>query len=533
MKTLDLPAASSALPISSDPAEFASSSNAKTSAQNFDELMGHAMATNEPATETADSETPVENDAPASSTDKTKTSEPASTAAAEMIAAMILPAVLPTVAITTTASTSAQDVIEAVSTESDSQAKGEVATDASSETAADASALNANLPDAALPLAAPKAVAANPATTSNTALSTPSKSPHTKASAETPLTEIVAPSTSATTSMTTAPSSTTEALIPTEAAISTEAPTDSTTSQPADPTADQPSIEPISAEQKVPSENISTANQLLARNNAPIEAAAQAAEAVESTVDPDAVSKPANASPNAISASGTSGAKYRSPMQKAEKQNEFAESAEQKLPVGSSAVAGNGNAKSVRAFNSVSEIDQPDASSLGGSQVADSFSAREVNASVNAALPANPARAVERTQDLMALHAFRLRDSGQDSMQVVIKPSPDLHLALNLQIRDGQMEVSAHLQRGDYEFLNRHWTDLQQQLEARGVRLAPLSNNESTASNGNFSQHSGRQSSEEKAAKTGAFAEFALASVLAPKRPLKFASVPQGWESWA
>jgi hypothetical protein len=118
-------------------------------------------------------------------------------------------------------------------------------------------------------------------------------------------------------------------------------------------------------------------------------------------------------------------------------------------------------------------------------------------------------------------------------MQVVIKPSPDLHLALNLQMRDGQMEVSAHLQRGDYEFLNRHWSDLQQQLEARGVRLAPLSNNESTASSGNFSQQSGRQSSEEKAAKTGAFAEFALASVLAPKRPAKAATASRGWESWA
>ena len=518
----------------SDPAEFAPNSNGKAPAQNFDELMGQAMATNDSATESADPETPVETNASADSTDKTKASEPASTAAVEMIAAMILPAVLPMVALTTTASSSAQDVIAAVGGESGSQVNGEVAADvASSETTADTNALTTPSPVSILPAAVPQIVTPNSAATSNTASSTASTSPNTKAPVEMPLAELVTPANSAATPIANAPASNVNTSLPSDTIASTEAPSDLTISQPTDATNDQPSDAPVSAEQKLPPENISTANQLLARSSAPTEMIAKATEAVETTVDPDATIDPATIRANSISAAGTSGAKYRSPMQKAEKQNEIAESAEQNLPAGTSSVAANGNAKTVRAFNSTPESDKSDASGISASNVTDSFGGKEVNALPNSATPVNPARTVERTQDLMALHAFRLRDSGQDSMQVVIKPSPDLHLALNLRMRDGQMEVTANLQRGDFEFLNRHWTDLQQQLEARGVRLAPLSNNESTVSNGNFSQHSGRQSSEEKAAKTGAFAEFALASVLAPKRPLKFANAPQGWESWA
>lgn len=533
MKTLDLPAAAPAMANLSNPAELAPNSNGKAPAQNFDELMGQAMATNDSATESANSETPVEKNASADSADKTKASEPASAAAVEMIAAMILPAVLPMVALTTTASSSAQDVIAAVGGESGSQENGVAADGASSETTADANALTTPAPVSILPAAVPQVVTPNSAATSNTASATAATSPNTKAPVEMPLAELVTPSTRAATPIANAPVPDANTSLPSDTIASAEATSDLTISQPADATNDQPSDAPVSAEQKLPPENISTANQLLARNSASAEMIAKATEAVETTVDPDAAIDPATLRANSISAAGTSGAKYRSPMQKAEKQNEIAESAEQNLPAGASSVAANGNAKTVRAFNSTPESDKSDASGISASNVTDSFGGKEVNALPNSAAPVSPTRAVERTQDLMALHAFRLRDSGQDSMQVVIKPSPDLHLALNLRMRDGQMEVTANLQRGDFEFLNRHWTDLQQQLEARGVRLAPLSNNETTASSGNFSQHSGRQSSEEKAAKTGAFAEFALASVLAPKRPLKFANAPQGWESWA
>lgn len=224
-------------------------------------------------------------------------------------------------------------------------------------------------------------------------------------------------------------------------------------------------------------------------------------------------------------------------MQKAEKLNESAGPTEQNLPVPATSAGSVVPSKTVRQVISATDSEKSEASLPVGSSQTDSAATREIRAATESASISNPVRTVERAHDLMALHALRLRDSGNDSMQIVIKPSSDLHIALNLEMRDGTVQVNAQLQRGDYEFLNRHWTDLQQQMESRGVKLAPLTNqnqSQSPASNGNLSQQSpGRQSPEEKASRTGAFAEFALAGVLVPKPSTKTTAAARGWESWA
>lgn len=238
---------------------------------------------------------------------------------------------------------------------------------------------------------------------------------------------------------------------------------------------------------------------------------------------------------------GTSGAKYPLPMQKADNKNDFTGSPEQKLPVtATSTVAEPLLAKVVRSGFTTFSPEKSETATAVDSSASTALRSSENISATQPVSSVSSARAVERAHDLMALHGMRLRDSGNDSMQVIIKPSPDLHLALNLQMRNGAVEVSAQLQRGDYDLLNRHWMELQQQLEYRGVRLAPLSQSDSNPSgqshsgnNASFSQHSGsRQHSEEKAAKTGAFAEFAFSNVLVPKRTNKTTS-PRGWESWA
>lgn len=237
---------------------------------------------------------------------------------------------------------------------------------------------------------------------------------------------------------------------------------------------------------------------------------------------------------------GTSSAKYASPMQKAEKVKQSAGSNEQNLPVNDSTAAVRPAPRPAsEPATAAVRADRTDARPEPHiSFPAVSSSTETQNASMTAASIAS-ARTLERTQDLIALHAFRLRDFGTESMQVIIKPDQNLHLSLNVQMRDGAVEVTANLQKGDFELLNRHWAELQQQLESRGIRLAPLSqsenhanNNSSQSSNNSFSQHSRREQSEEKPARTGAFAEFALTSVLVPKRTNKVTS-PRGWESWA
>jgi hypothetical protein len=146
-------------------------------------------------------------------------------------------------------------------------------------------------------------------------------------------------------------------------------------------------------------------------------------------------------------------------------------------------------------------------------------------------------RALERTHDMVALHALRLVDSKSDSLNVVIKPGAGLQLSLEMRQRGDGIDIHAVLQHGDFEHLNQHWPELQERLEQRGVRLSTLT--EGTASmagdsNGGFqSPQHGFASTDPL--ETSAFAAFALAGpalVPANSSPVP-AMMLRGWESWA
>ena len=224
-------------------------------------------------------------------------------------------------------------------------------------------------------------------------------------------------------------------------------------------------------------------------------------------------------------------------MQKAEKTNEFSASTEQNLPVAPTGNTGEElPAKLARTASTSIRHDKPeltpatDSSASGPAASAQTASAAGESSHWPSAAPA---RSLERAHDLMSLHAFRLRDSGADSLQMVIKPGPGLQLSLNLQMRNGTVEMHARLNRGDFDFFNKHWSELQQQLEARGVRLAPLTCGEQSVGGGKHSfQQPGRQT-EADTAPTGAFAEFALAGAMKPAATTKTITPPRGWESWA
>ena len=144
-------------------------------------------------------------------------------------------------------------------------------------------------------------------------------------------------------------------------------------------------------------------------------------------------------------------------------------------------------------------------------------------------------RAAERTHDLVALHAMRLRDSSMDTLRIVVKPSAGVQLSLELTSRGGNIEARATLNRGDYQFFNQCWPDLQQRLEARGVQLAPLARGETpTGDTGGFKQPR-QQSREKDTAAAGAFAEFALASAMteSPATRAVRTAAHRGWETWA
>lgn len=149
-----------------------------------------------------------------------------------------------------------------------------------------------------------------------------------------------------------------------------------------------------------------------------------------------------------------------------------------------------------------------------------------------------PARALDRTHDMVALHAVRLVEAKTDSLQVVIKPGAGIELSLELRQHAGGIEAHAVLQSGDFNQMNLHWADLQQRLEQRGIRLTPLTGGENSTSfggNPEFQRQQPRPPEEQDPLAAGAFAEFALATALTALtgQPAAYAAALRGWQSWA
>lgn len=144
----------------------------------------------------------------------------------------------------------------------------------------------------------------------------------------------------------------------------------------------------------------------------------------------------------------------------------------------------------------------------------------------------------ERTQELVVWHALRLRTSGADEMHVVLQPDADLQLSLYLQQRHGEVEARAVVERGNFEWLNRHWPELQQQLELRGVRLAPLAGAPLSFGGGSTgfrhpSQHPHGQQTGDNVATASTLPATLLGSPPAAATASASGIAPRRWEKWA
>jgi hypothetical protein len=176
---------------------------------------------------------------------------------------------------------------------------------------------------------------------------------------------------------------------------------------------------------------------------------------------------------------------------------------------------------------------------LGGlpANGADSVAVSGSNGAAPVALVDLNLRALERTHDMVALHALRLVDSKEDSLNVVIKPGAGLQMSLEMRQRGDSIDIRAVVQRGDFANLNQHWPELQQRLEQRGIRLAPLAGGENSSAGAgtNGFQQPQREFGGTDPLAASAFAAFALAgpamsSTTAEPTP---AILAHGWETWA
>ena len=207
---------------------------------------------------------------------------------------------------------------------------------------------------------------------------------------------------------------------------------------------------------------------------------------VSTNIEPATSSKP----------HGTLAAKQDVPMQKTENTIKVAGQNEKVLP-GNMISSARGNNLSARAL-SVAPANTHTTES--GSNIIPISSISERNTNTTSALDSIPVsnlaeirtRALDRTHDMMSLQAVRMVDSKMDSLSVVIKPGAGMQLSLQLKQNSDGIQAQATLQHGDFTDLNQHWPELQQRLEQRGIKLAPLTSDESAMT---FTSQSGSQQS--------------------------------------
>jgi hypothetical protein len=257
---------------------------------------------------------------------------------------------------------------------------------------------------------------------------------------------------------------------------------------------------------------------------------------------PDLSAKPAPQ--KTLDVNGTPVAKQDVPMTKTENTDKTASSAGKILPGAAVSVA---HATNLPPRENFSSLNFARAGQMAANVTANSspsnnptdvapLSADSINSIASANVSDVRSRALDRVQDMVVLHATRLSDVGNDSLQVVIKPGAGTQLSLELRQRGDGVEATAILQRGDFEHLNKQWPALQQQLEQRGIRLTPLATDANFASSGenNFQQKQ-NQSTEPDSFPAGAVAEIAPAGLMTGAFAQSDARAVRhyGWESWA
>jgi hypothetical protein len=228
---------------------------------------------------------------------------------------------------------------------------------------------------------------------------------------------------------------------------------------------------------------------------------------------------------------GTSIAKQDIAMKQAEKTNKIAGQTEKVLP-GNVVYASRGTLSSGTSLNT-------DSIATTVTATAGSSASGNVNAlasppsdSVAVAVATNDrANALGRTQELVTVSAARLSDSGNNSMQVVIKPDAGTQLSLELRQQGGNVEVQAVLQQGDFNHLNQQWPELQQRLEERGIRLAPLTDDGASGNSNNGSETFQNNQSQANEVVPELTLVDAPAGMFASE-PAQ-ASAHRGWETWA
>jgi hypothetical protein len=142
-----------------------------------------------------------------------------------------------------------------------------------------------------------------------------------------------------------------------------------------------------------------------------------------------------------------------------------------------------------------------------------------------------PRHVALRTANEIGGHVQLLRVSGQEKLEVVLRPDAGTELHLHITKVDGLIQVRARCDKGDFTMLEANWTLVQSSLAAQGIRVEQLQ--PSLA----WDSHSqSRQGSSQRDEEQSARAEFIFEQDQPTQKPASPSSRPspsRGWQRWA
>lgn len=141
-------------------------------------------------------------------------------------------------------------------------------------------------------------------------------------------------------------------------------------------------------------------------------------------------------------------------------------------------------------------------------------------------------------------HVLAFRRIGARDVDVNIRPDANTEIALHMSLRNGQVEVVARLERGDWQNVQLQWSGLQQQLSLQGIRVGQLAASQDASQGQSMADHAmqhgfDRQHQDQRFDRSPeSLDELPLVgSVTEPLRGRHHArpttSQRRGWEMWA
>jgi GTP cyclohydrolase II len=134
-------------------------------------------------------------------------------------------------------------------------------------------------------------------------------------------------------------------------------------------------------------------------------------------------------------------------------------------------------------------------------------------------------------------HVQLLKSSGQEKLEVILRPDPNTEIRLHVEKVNGQVLVQARCERGDIARLEANWTVIQQTLANQGVRVESLQHGNHLQNQSQNWNHSSGSSQQETARERGAEQIFVEQKIESPKgnrpQPTRASAAVRGWQSWA